>query len=381
MPKANDSGLARRLLGRLLAPRHDFLTVSLIAVVLALAIGLCVIYATGRDGLAGYAEMLRGGLGGPGPLGESSIKMAVLTFTGLAVAVAFTVGLFNIGAEGQLIVGAITAAWLGHGIRGLPPALHIAVSLAGAAVAGGVWGFIPGYLKVKRGVHEVISTIMLNWVAVYLVENWLVIGPLKAPESADASISQSGTSQILSSAELPRLLGESSRLNLGFVLALAAAALCVFVLVRTRLGYEMRAVGASPEAARYGGIDVASRIYVAMAASGALAALGGATLILGTELRYPSSFHSGYGFDGIAVSLIGGNQPLGVLAAAAFFSVLRAGGTRLQLLQIHRSLPDVIQGLALLFVAAQLAFEAGLRWLRARVPGGLEQGGGRVSGA
>jgi general nucleoside transport system permease protein len=361
------------ILKRVLRPQHDVLTISLIAVGLALAIGLAVIYATGRDGLAGYAEMFSGGLGGAGPLGESSIKMTVLTLTGLSVAVAFVVGLFNIGAEGQLIVGAITAAWLGRAVTGLPAALHLPLVIGAAMAAGAFWGFLPGYLKLKRGVHEVISTIMLNWVAVYIVENWLVIGPLKAPESSDASISLSGTGQIQHSAELPRLLGDASRLNLGFLLALAAAGLCLFVLSRTRLGYELRAVGASAEAARYGGINVASRIYVAMSVAGALAGLGGATLILGTELRYPSSFHSGYGFDGIAVSLIGGNNPLGVLIAAAFFSVLRAGGTRLQLLQIHRSLPDVIQGLALLFVAGQLAFRAGLRRLRARAfaPGEL----------
>ena len=147
----------------------------------------------------------------------------------------------------------------------------------------------------------------------------------------------------------------------------AAAVLCVVLLTRTRLGYELRAVGASQEAARYGGIDVASRILLAMSLSGALAGLAGASLILGTELRYPSSFHSGYGFDGVAISLIGWNQPLGVLAAAAFFSVLRAGGTQLQLLQIHRSLPDVIQGIALLLVAGQFAFRAGIEKLRARV--------------
>ncbi len=360
------------ILRAVLSPRSDRVLVSCLAVALALLLGLGIIYATGRDGLEGYARMFAGGLAGPGPLGESSVKTAVLVFTGLSVLLAFTVGLFNIGAEGQFIVGAIAAAWLGKALVGLPSALHLPATLLGSALAGAAYGLLPAWLKVRRGVHEVISTIMLNWIAVHGVENWLVIGPLKAETAPGATISLSGTAEIAATAHLPRLLGEGSRMNLGIALALGAALLCWFLLMRTRLGYELRAVGASVEASRYGGIDVASRVYVAMGLAGAMAALGGATLILGTELRYPSAFHAGYGFDGIAVALIGANHPAGVVASAAFFGILRAGGTRLQLLQIHRSLPEVIQGLALLFVAGQAVFQVVLARLRDRSPAEVE---------
>lgn len=358
------SPLLLRLL-RALPSGREAAALSAVAVLAALVVGLAIIYATGKDGLGGYAQMFRGGLGGPGPIGETTVKAAVLIFTGLSVCLAFTVGLFNIGAEGQFIVGAVTAAWLGQAVR-LPAALHVPIALAGAAAAGAAYGLVPALLKVRRQVHEVISTIMLNWVAVHLVENWLVIGPLKAPIDPGATVSLPGTTQIQPTAELPRLLGDLSRMNLGIVLAVACAAGCAALLSRTRLGFELRAAGLSPEAAKSAGIGVASRTCIGMALAGAMAALGGATLILGTELRYPSAFHSGYGFDGIAVSLIGGNHPFGVVAAAALFGALRAGATRLQLLEIHRSLPEVIQGLALLLVATQPAVRKGLARIRSR---------------
>ena len=164
------------------------------------------------------------------PLGESGTKAAILTFTGLSVTVAFRVGLFNIGAQGQLVVGALTAAVVGAKLE-VPGFLHVTLCLAAAALAGALYASIPAVLKLKRGVHEVISTIMLNWVAVSLVDNWLVVGPLRAKASGDNSIS--GTDQILPTAELPRLLGDSSRLNLGFVLAIVAAVL-TWLFLRAR---------------------------------------------------------------------------------------------------------------------------------------------------
>lgn len=288
------------------------------------------------------------------PLGEAGTKAALLTFTGLSVAVAFRVGLFNIGAQGQLMVGAIAAAVLGASLR-LPAVLHVTLCLAAAAAAGALYALGPALLKVRRGVHEVISTIMLNWVAVSLVENWLVVGPLRATATGDHSIS--GTPQVHASAELPRLLGAGSRLNAGLLLALLAAVGTWLFLTRFRRGFEWRALGLNAEAARASGVDVDRELVRAMLLAGAFAGLAGAVLVLGTELKYPATLGAPYGFDGIAMALIGGGHPLGVLGSSLLFGGLRAGGTRMQLFGVHKSFPELIQGLALLLVAARLVWD------------------------
>lgn len=336
--------------------------VPAVAVLVALLAGGALIAAFGKNPFEAFAAVLEGGLGSVRALGESSLKTAVLCCTGLSVLLGFSVGLFNIGAEGQFIVGAITAAALGHALD-LPSPLHITLSLAGACLVGAAWGLIPAWLKVRRGVHEVISTILLNWIAIHLVENWLVLGPLAARAAGDSEASMAGTPEIQASAHLWRLF---ERADIGIFLALGAVAGAYVLLYRTTWGFEMRAVGASQEAARTSGIDVARRTYLAMALGGAAAALGGALMILGTELRYPGVFRTGYGFDGIAIALIGGNHPLGVALAAVFFGVMRAGSTRLQLLGVHRSFADIIQGVAVFLVAAPLIFGWILRRLPAR---------------
>lgn len=348
---------------------------SVLSVLLALLVCLIAIAITKGDllvALDAYVQMLWGGIGDlpdyfsggdlsaiTRPLGESGSKAAILLLTGLSVAVAFKVGLFNIGAQGQLMWGGLAAAVVGAYLP-LPEGLHPLACLVAAAVAGALWALVPAALKVMRGVHEVISTIMMNWIAVSLVENWLVVGPLKAAAQGDNS--RSGTEEILSSAQLPRLLGELSRLNAGFLVALLAAVAVFIWLSRTTSGFETRAVGLAPDAARASGMPAAGRVYVAMAVAGALAGMAGAVLVLGSEFKYPGRLAAPYGFDGIAISLIGNNHPLGVLVSALFFGVLRAGGTRMQLLGVHKSFPELIQGLALLFVAGRL----GWTWLLKR---------------
>ncbi|MDP3234468.1 MAG: ABC transporter permease [Myxococcales bacterium] len=285
------------------------------------------------------------------PLGESATKAALLTLTGLSVAVAFRVGLFNIGAQGQLIVGALAAAVVGAGVE-LPAPLHVTACLLASALGGALYALGPALLKRYRGVHEVISTIMLNWVALALVENWLVTGPLRAVTTGDNSIA--GTAQIHETAELPRLVGDVSRLNAGILLAITAAIVLWLWLTRFVGGFEWRAVGANAEAAKASGVNVGRSFISAMLVSGALAGLAGAVLILGTEQRYPATIGAPYGFDGIAMALIGNGHPLGVLASSLLFGGLRAGGTRMQLFGVHKSFPELIQGLALLLVAARL---------------------------
>lgn len=349
LPASAYSGWRARLFG----PQTHFLLVPLLSVAAALLVCFVAIWATGRDPLAGYERMFLGGLGSLRGLGDSSVKASVLALTGLAVAIGFSVGLFNIGAEGQLVVGAIAAAFVGHAVEPGTAWVHVPLALGAAAAAGAAWGLVPAWLKVRRGVHEVISTIMLNWIAIHLVESWLVVGPLAAKASG-SGFSLPGTAQIQATAELPRFFGPRSDLGLGLLLAVAVAVGLYVLLQRTWRGFELRAVGSSTEAARYAGIDVGRRTYLAMALAGACAGLAGAVLILGVHRQYPAVFHAGYGFDGIAISLIGGNHPLGALLAAAFFGVIRAGGTQLQLLQIHRTFPELIQGLALLFIAGQV---------------------------
>ncbi|OJT27259.1 ABC transporter permease [Archangium sp. Cb G35] len=340
-----------------------------------LALAMCWVFiALTRDAetaTGAYLRMLRGGLGDwaryfeggsltvlTRPLGEAAIKAALLLLTGLSVTVAFKVGLFNIGAQGQMLVGALAAAVAGAQLQ-LPAVLHIPVAILAACVAGGLWALIAAGLKLARGVHEVISTIMLNWVAVSLVDNWLSVGPLRA--GAGTHLSITGTAEIATSAQLPRLLGEMSRLHLGFPLALAVALAIWVWLSRLRSGFETRAVGLGSEAARAAGIPVVRRTAQAMGLAGALAGMAGAVLVLGTEYRYPGGLGAPYGFDGIAISLIGGNHPLGVALSALFFGALRAGGTSMQLLGVHKSYPELIQGLALLFVAGRLVWLALLR--------------------
>ncbi|MFE8601552.1 ABC transporter permease [Archangium violaceum] len=346
---------------------------SVFSVFLALAV-CWVFIALTRDAetaTGAYLQMLRGGLGDwaqyfeseritvlTRPLGEAAIKAALLLLTGLSVTVAFKVGLFNIGAQGQMLVGALAAAVAGAQLQ-LPAVLHIPVAILAACVAGGMWALIAAGLKLARGVHEVISTIMLNWVAVSLVDNWLSVGPLRA--GAGTNLSTTGTAEIATSAQLPRLLGEMSRLHLGFPLALAVALAIWVWLSRLRSGFETRAVGLGSEAARAAGIPVVRRTAQAMGLAGALAGMAGAVLVLGTEYRYPGGLGAPYGFDGIAISLIGGNHPLGVALSALFFGALRAGGTRMQLLGVHKSYPELIQGLALLFVAGRLVWLSLLR--------------------
>ena len=348
------------LRARIFAPARDPLWGAAAALLASLLISFLAIAVTGRDALAGFGHLFSGAFGGPGPLGETAIKTSVLTLTGLSVAVAFTVGLFNIGAEGQLIWGALAAAVIGR--FDVPGVMLLA--LAGAALAGGLWGLVAGWLKVRRGVHEVISTILLNWIAIHLVHGWLVPGPLAAAGSG-AQVSIAGTEPVSPAAWLPRLL-PGSRLDAGLVLALAIAFAIWFLLTRTRRGFEWRAVGAGHDAAHASGIPAGRRIGEAMALSGALAGIAGALLVLGTEHKYPGVFRTGYGFDGIAVALVGGGTPAGTVVSALVFGSLRAGATRLQLVGIHPSFAELTQGLAVLLVAAPRIFQPLLARLRGR---------------
>ena len=281
------------------------------------------------------------------PFLESLVASTPYIFGSLAVALGFRAGLFNIGVEGQLFIGAIFAAFVGYSITGLPAIIHIPLALLAGALGGALWGFIPGWLKVKTGGHEVINTIMMNYIA-FRISDWLLSGPMKRPDSFNPV-----SPTIQESAMLPRFFGAPIRFHLGFFLALLAAWLVYWLLFRTKWGFDLRSVGANPNAARYAGMSILGTTILAMSLSGALAGLAGTNEVLGLNHNLAMAFSSGYGFDSIALALLGKSHPLGVVFASLLFGTLRNGATRMMVVsQIPIDIITVLQALILVFIAA-----------------------------
>lgn len=279
---------------------------------------------------------------------ESLVAATPYIFTGLSVAVGFKGGLFNIGAEGQLFAGALAASAAGYYITGLPWFIHLPLALVIAFAAGAFWGGIAGYLKAVRGVSEVINTIMLNYI-IFLLADWLVgpNGPMRAKGGAPRS------PEILPTAYLPPLLSEPIRLHWGFILAIGAVLFVYWFLWKTTIGFEIRTVGANPTAAKYAGIAVGRIMIVTMGLAGGLAGLGGGNELLGLNHYFAGAFSPGYGFDAIALALLGKSNPFGVLAAALLFGALRNGATRMQSVAgVPIDIISVMQALIIAFIAA-----------------------------
>jgi simple sugar transport system permease protein len=296
------------------------------------------------------------------PISETLSYATPLIFTGLCVALAFRGGLFNIGAQGQAIMGAVLATLAGF-VFHLPVGLHLVVALIAGAIGGLLWGFVPGILKARTGAHEVITTIMLNYVALLFL-NWLILQPgIKSTVRSDA-ISR----EVLPSADLPRLLGNNLRVDGGIILAVAVAAGVAWVLNRSTFGFELRAVGTNPDAARTAGMSVPRTVVLIMALAGALAGLGGTSVVLGAQASaLTSSVIGEIGFQGILVALLGRVRPWGVVLAAILFGALRAGGNRMQAYSgISLELVTVLQALIVLFVAAPALVKAVYRLRAAR---------------
>jgi ABC-type uncharacterized transport system permease subunit len=281
------------------------------------------------------------------PFTEGLVTATPYIFGGLSVALAFRAGMFNIGAEGQIFLGAIFAAYIGYSITGVPAFLHIPLAFMAGALGGFLWGFIPGFLKARTGAHEVITTIMLNYIA-FRLSDWLLSGPMKRPGTANP-VSPS----IMHTAMLPRFFEDPIRLHLGFFLALAMAYLVYWFLWKTKWGYEFRTVGSNPRAARYAGMKVATVMTLSMAFAGALAGMAGANEVLGINHNLAAAFSSGYGFDSIAIALLGSNHPLGVVLAALLFGFMRSGATSMMLATgIPIDIVSILQALILAFIAA-----------------------------
>jgi ABC-type uncharacterized transport system permease subunit len=361
---ANSSSLLQELL------------VPALAVLTGLLIGAIAIIASGENVFKAYGALFGGSFGSPQdiiagiqtyfatgsnkellqsiyPFTESLVTATPYIFASLAVAVGFRCGLFNIGAEGQVLMGALSSAFVGYSITGLPAYIHLPLALLAGIVGGGIWGLIPGYLKARFGAHEVVNTIMMNWIA-FKLSDWLLNGPMKATGFRPV------TPTIAVTAELPRFFPAPLRFNWGFVLALLVAWFVYWFLFKTTLGFEVRSVGANPDAAKYAGMSVTRNFVLVMAMSGALAGLAGSSQVLGVDHWVGQGFSAGYGFDSIALALLGKSHPFGVVLAALLFGFLRSGATRMQSLAgIPIDIISIIQGLIVIFIAAP----AIIRWL------------------
>ena len=354
--------------------------ISVLAVVLALIVGAIMIAATdeGVQTAAGYffarpgdtfvaiweavsgayAAFFQGSIYNFGrptfaqgirPLTETLTFATPLIAAGLGVALAFRVGMFNIGGRGQLLGAAAAAGWGGVGV-GRPGGLHIVVALLAGMVAGAAWAGIAGVLKARTGAHEVIVTIMLNYVALYLV-SWMLRTPglLQAPGTNNPK-----TPAIKETAVLPDLLGSGYSLHFGFILSLIGVAVVWWILNRSALGFRFRAVGINPDAARVAGIDVKSMYVYAMLLSGALVGLAGVDQVLGVSTSgFSSGIDAGIGFDAITVALLGRSTPIGVLVAGILFGAFKAGGYAMQAAEgVPIEIVSVVQSLIVLFIAA-----------------------------
>lgn len=359
--------LASRLLERAAPSRttyEDLVVVPIFAVVMALILGGFTMLATDVD-LAtigrSYLALAYGSVGSINAISETLTAATPLVLAGLGLALGFRAGLFNIGAEGQLLIGGMAAVIVGFSLTGLPMIVHLPLALLAGVVAGGLYAAIAGWFRAATGAHEVIMTIMLNLISYRLVDYMLRLPYIQKEGRADP-ISES----VLPSAELPRLLqfiDPNLRLHAGIFLMLAMVALVYWLLFRTTIGFEFRASGENPDAARFAGMRSGLIIVVVMALGGALAGLAGANQVLGVLGRASPGFSAGIGFDAIAVALLGRSHPVGVLIAGLLFGALEAGGRQMQVdAGVSVDLIGIIQSLIIVFIAAPLLVRAIFPW-------------------
>jgi ABC-type uncharacterized transport system permease subunit len=322
----------------------------IVALLVALVVGDILILSVGRSPAGVWSLLLRGTWGNAYGFGQVLYKTTTLACTGLCVAIGLRAGLFNIGGEGQLAAGGFAAALAGLALpSGTSGVLAIPVCVVAALAAGAVTGWIPGILRARFGAHEVITTIMLNFVVLAFL-NWAISTSLRVPETLHTREIRAGMLARLGDI-VPAFHGSAA--NLSLVVALIAAAVAWWYLFRTRGGYDLRAVGLEPDAAEYGGVNV-GRVWVrAMTLSGALAGLGGINFVLGYKHYYEDGFATGAGFLGIAVALVGRNTPLGIVLASVFFATLSQGGLAINAL-VPKTMVDVLQGAVIVAVAASV---------------------------
>jgi simple sugar transport system permease protein len=316
------------------------------AVVASFVTGGLLILAVGGNPFFIYWRLFDGIFGNPYGIAQVLFKATPLFFTGLSVAFAFRCGLFNIGAEGQFYAGAFLMAYAGFTFPGLPGIILLPLCIAAGMLGGAVWAGIPGFLKSKTGAHEVITTIMMNFIAIALT-NYLVANYFHLPETVH-------TAEIAAGAWIPRLdtlipAFKGSPVNFSLVLALVFAAGVWYVLFKTRFGFEIRSIGLNPNAARYAGVPVENRIFQVMLISGMMSGLVGANFVMGYKHYFEQGFSAGSGFMGIAVALLGRNHPAGILLAALLFGFLSYGGLIINA-YVPKELVDILQAAVIIFV-------------------------------
>ena len=351
-----------RLIGR--NQIEDLVLVPLYALVAALFLGALVMIATGVDLSTigqSFIALVRGSVGSLNALSETLTAAAPLVLAGLGLALGFRAGLFNIGAEGQVIMGGLAAVVAGVAMADMPAVIALPAAIIAGALAGAFYAGIAGWLRAATGAHEVISTIMLNLIS-YRLLDYLLRTPLIQKEGRADPISKS----IPEAAELPRLLtfiDPNLRLHAGVFLMLAMVVVAYWLLFRSKLGFEFRASGENAIAARFAGINAGLTIVLAMAVAGALAGLAGANQVLGVLGRATPGFSAGIGFDAIAVALLGRSHPVGVLFAGVLFGALEAGGRQMQVdAGVSIDLIGIIQALIIVFIAAPLLVKAIFPW-------------------
>jgi len=358
---------SEKLLQRAAPGRVDFedmVVVPVFAVIVALILGAVAMLATNVD-LAtigrSYVALVVGSVGSVNAISETLTAATPLVLASLGMAIGFRAGLFNIGAEGQLLIGGMAAVIVGFSFAGMPTYVHLPLALIAGAVAGGLYAGIAGWLRAATGAHEVISTIMLNLMSYRLVDYILRLPVVQREGRADP-ISRS----VLDSAELPRLLewiDPNLRLHSGLFVMLLAVFLVYWLLFKTTFGFEFRASGANPEAARYAGMRSGLIIVIVMVFAGAMAGLAGANQTLGVLGRATPGFSAGIGFDAIAVALLGRSHPVGVLMAGLLFGALEAGGRQMQVdAGVSIDLIAIIQALIIVFIAAPLLVRKIFPW-------------------
>jgi ABC-type uncharacterized transport system permease subunit len=352
------------------AKAWSVLAVPVSVVILAVLLGAAIILVSellvpgkafdwGLPAVA-YGALIEGGFGSFDAVVSTLVNSTPLLFGGLAVGFGFKAGLFNIGAQGQFLVGALGAVIVGVWLADAPPIVAIPLAALAGMAAGGLWGFVPGFLKAVSGAHEVVSTIMMNYIAVKLLAA-LVSGPLKVPRSPSPVTFDVGN------AAFPVFLGRNG--HIGIVLALVAAGFVWWLLYRTTWGFEVRAVGANADASRYAGMRPKLITIATLTFSGALAGLAGTSVLLGVTHTMTSGFGTTVGFDSIAVALLARSHPLATVLAALLFGAMRAGAGLMQIrAQIPVELVDVLQAVILLFLVASPVLR---RVLRAAAPAGL----------
>lgn len=316
------------------------------ALIIALALAAVAMIVAGVSPIDGFSALFTGALGGRNQIAETLVQTTALLFPALGVCLAFRAGLFNIGAEGQLLIGGLVAGAVGAHYA-MPGFIAFVVLLLCGMIGGGVWGAIAGVMRAKFAANEIISTLMLNFVAFFFA-SYMVVGPLRSPLASGAE-----TAPLPPSNWLPVLIPDT-RLTVALLVAAACALVLHFIFNQTVFGYDLRAAGDAPEAARRNGVNMARMNVTALALSGAIAGLGGATIVTGVLHRFNTSLSPGYGYTAIAVALVGDLNPLWICLAAFGFGILESGGLAMQAsAQVPKDAIRVIEGLIIVVLAAR----------------------------